>query len=113
MGGSVGGPPKPANENSPPASRPTADELREQQAIAAAMLVGEQLRREDRKQVYWLAFRLGTFAALMSVLGLLILFAYSRMREDFSPTFWMLVIGAAGAAGVVTAFWAYAEDRRE
>jgi len=108
MGENSGGSAKPA-----PTPRPTADDLREQQAIASAILLGEQLRREDRKQLYWLVLRLGIFSAAMSGFGLLILFAYSRMREDFSPTFWMLVIGALGGVGVVAAYWAYAEDRRE
>ncbi len=109
MGENVGGAPGPTRD--PRQLAP--DELREQQAIAAAMLIGEQLRREDRKQVHWLAKRLGIFAAAMSMFGLLILFAYSRMREDFQPAIWMLMIGAAGAAGIVAAYWAYVEDRRE
>lgn len=93
--------------------RPSADEIREQQAIAAAMMIGEQSRREDRRQIYWVALRIGVFVAIMALLGLLILFAYSRIREDYNPTFWMLAIGALGAAGVTVAYWAHTEGRRE
>jgi hypothetical protein len=96
-----------------PASRASADELREQQAIAAALLVGEEMRREERKQLHQLARRLGVFCTVMAVIGLLILFAYARIRQDFSPTFWMLLIGALGAAAATAAYWGYAEGRRE
>ncbi len=105
--------PNPAQGDRSHATRPSADELREQQAIAAALLIGEQLRQEDRKQVRWLAKRLGAFVAVMSLFGLLILFAYSRMREEYSPTVWMLILGAVGAAGIVATYWAYTGDRRD
>ena len=111
--GDEGKTPVPAREKPPAAARATADELREQQAIAAAMLIGEQSRREERKQHIWLAKRLGFFIAAMSIFGLLILFAYSRIREDFRPTLGMLAIGGVGAVGIVAMYWAYTEQRRE
>lgn len=104
------------NQGSParPASpaRPSADELREQQAIAAAMLIGEQMRREDRKHIYWYVKRVGFLLAGFSVFVLLMLFAMWRVRPEFNPTAWMLVTAAMGAGGVAAAYWAYAEDRR-
>jgi len=112
MGDSNGGAPKPAPGSPSPTARASAESMREQQAIAAAILIGEQVRREDRKHLYWLLKRLGLLVAALSFFGLLILFAYSRMRQDFSPTLWMLLIGAIGGGGVVAAYWAYTEDRR-
>ena len=105
--------PGPPREPKAAPARPTSGELREQQAIAAAMMIGEQMRREDRKQIHWLTKRLGFFTTAMSVFGLLILFAYSRMREDYHPTVSMLIIGAIGAVGAVAVYWAYTEERRE
>jgi hypothetical protein len=95
-----------------PVARPTTDDLREQRAIAAAMLIGEELRREDRRQVYWYVKRFGVFIAGCSFFMLLVLFALWRVRPEFNPTFWMLTISAVGAAGVAMTYWAFAEDRR-
>lgn len=95
-----------------PAARPSAEELREQQAIAAAMLVGEQMRREDRKHVYFYVKRIGLFLFVFALFVLLILFAMWRVRPEFNPTAWMLVTAALGAGGIAAVYWAYAEDRR-
>jgi hypothetical protein len=109
MGDELNGP---MNSGQPAARPAMADELREQQAIAAALMIGEQSRHEDRKQIYWITLRIGMLTAVISIFGLLILFAYSRIRQEFNPTLWMLFIGAVGAAGAAAAYWAYAEGRR-
>lgn len=93
-------------------ARPGADELREQQAIAAAMLIGEQMRLDDRKQIYWYVKRFGFLLAGFAFFVLLMLFAWWRVRPEFNPTLWMLVTAAIGAGGIAAAYWAYAEDRR-
>lgn len=95
-----------------PPARPSAEDLREQQAIAAAMLIGEQMRRDDRKQVYWYAKRIGFFLAGFAFFILLMVFTMWRIRQEFNPTGWMLATSAVGAGGLAMAYWAYAEDRR-
>lgn len=100
-------PPRPA-----PAARPSAEQLREQQAIAAAMLIGEQMRRADRSHVFWYAKRIGFLAAGFAVFMLLMLFAMWRVRPEFNPMGWMLAMAAVAAGGIAAVYWAYTEDKR-
>ncbi len=103
--------PGPQPRPTPPA-RPSAEELREQQAIAAALLIGEQMRRDDRKHVYWYVKRIGFFLAGFAFFILLMLFAMWRVRQEFNPTVWMLVMAAVGAGGIAAVYWAFTEERR-
>jgi hypothetical protein len=94
-------------------SASTDDAIREQQAIAAAMMIGEELRRGDRSQTHALAKRIGFFMASMAVFGLVVLFGYARLAGDeFNPYPYMIMLGLLAAASVVAAYWGYAESRR-
>ena len=89
------------------------DAIREQQAIAAAMMIGEELRRSDRTQMYVLARRVGFFMASMAVFGLVVLFGYARLAGDeFNPYPYMILLGLIVAGSVVAAYWGFAESRR-
>lgn len=96
----------------PPAVRPSADQLREEQAIAAAMLIGEQMHHADRTHVFWYAKRVGFLVAGFAVFMLLMLFAMWRVRPEFNPTGWMLAMAALAAGGIAAVYWAYAENKR-
>jgi H+/Cl- antiporter ClcA len=90
-----------------------ADALREQQAIAAAIMIGEEMRRSDRTHIYTLALRLGIFFVVMSFVGLVILFGLARISgDDFNPYPYMIVLGIVAGASGVAAYWGYAEARR-
>jgi len=90
------------------------DALREQQAIAAAQLVGEEMRREDRKRAMKLARRFVPLVAVFAVVLLLILFAYYRMAaDDFNPLPWVLGIAVFAAAAAVLGYLGYVESNRE
>lgn len=102
---------RPPNDAAKPAS--AEDAIREQQAIAAAMMIGEELRRSDRTQMYVLARRVGFFTASMAVFGLVVLFGYARLAGDeFNPYPYMIVLGLIVAGSAVAAYWGYAESRR-
>lgn len=101
--------PAPAPGESPGAG----DALREQQAIAAAMLVGERMRREERKQLYWYAKRVGIFTIALAAMGLVMLFGYAQLSKgEFNPTLLMIVLGAVAGVGAVVTYWAHTEERR-
>ncbi len=89
------------------------DALREQQAIAAAMMLGEKMRREERNHLYWYAKRIGMFAVALALVGLVMLFGYVQLTQgDFSPTVPVLLIGGAAGLGAVLWYWAHTEERR-
>jgi hypothetical protein len=91
----------------------TGDGLKEQQAIAAAMMIGEEMRRSDRAQTYLLTYRLAIFVGVLSLIGLVILFGYARIaRESFNPFPYMIGLGLIAAGSAVAAYWGYSESRR-
>ena len=91
----------------------TSDMLREQQAIAAAIMIGEEMRRSDRTETYVLARRIGIFVVAMAVCGLVILFGFARLAGDeFNPFPYMLLLGLVAAGGGAAAYWGYVEARR-
>ncbi len=97
----------------PGVPKPPADALREQQAIASALLIGEEMRRSDRAQTYTLTFRLAVFVGVMMLVGLMVLFGYARIAgESFNPYPYMIVLGVAAAGSAAVAYWGYAESRR-
>ena len=90
-----------------------AQTMREQEAIAAARLVGEQMRREDRSTAYFYAKRIGLFVSALSLAGMAMLFAYTQLaRGDFSPTVGMLALAFLAAGGASLAYWAHTESKR-
>lgn len=104
-------PQSPANEDAE--SSRIADAMREEQAIAQAMLMGEQARREGRSDLYFYAKRIGLFTVALGFAGLLMLFAYARISGgDFNPIPGMFGLGILTAGGAVAAYWAVTEAAR-
>lgn len=90
------------------------DALREQQAIAAAQLIGEEMRREDRQRSITIAKRLVPVVVVFLVVLLLLLFAYYRMAgDDFNPLPWAFGIAILGGITAVGWYLATAESRRK
>lgn len=90
-----------------------ADVLREQQAIASALLIGEKMRRSDRAETYGLMFRLAVFVGIMMAVGLMVLFGYARIAgESFNPFPYMIALGIGVAGSAAVAYWGYVESRR-
>lgn len=87
--------------------------LQEQQAIAAAMMVGEQMRRDNRSQVYFYIQRIALFVSVIAFMGMIIVYAYSRLRGgDFNPVLGLVLLGLVMAGGASVSYWAHAESRR-
>ena len=86
--------------------------LQEEQAIAAAMMLGDRIRREDRVQVYFYAQRIGMFGAVLAFMGMIMLFGYTRLTQgEFNPTPGMLLLGFFMAGGASVSYWAHAQAR--
>jgi hypothetical protein len=105
--------PAPPTERPPAAAQLTPDALREQQAIAAAMMIGENMRRGDHAQTYKLTRRLAVFVGAMAVFGLVILFALTRFAGDsFNPYPYMIGLGLVASASAAAVYWGYAASKR-
>lgn len=87
--------------------------LEEQQAIAAAMMIGEQLRRDNRVQIYYYTQRIALFVSVIAFMAMIMLYAYSRLRGgDFNPILGLIFFGLVMAGGASVSYWAHAESRR-
>lgn len=94
-----------------PSEDEAARQFREQQAIASAMMIGEEMRRESQAQLRFYAQRLGVFVFLLAVLGIIVLYAYARLKGDFNPLLGMLILGFTAAVGATVSYWAHVESR--
>lgn len=96
-----------------PGSGGAQGRLQEQQAIAAAMMVGEQMRRDNRAQVYFYIQRIALFVSVIAFMGMIIVYAYSRLRGgDFDPVLGLFLLGIVMAGGASVSYWAHVESRR-
>jgi hypothetical protein len=94
--------------------RVPSDTLREQQAIAAAMFFGDEMRRDGRAQTNTITLRLAGVVGIMSLIGLVILFGFARIAGDsFNPFPYMIVLGIVAAGSAVAAYWGFTESRRD
>ena len=94
----------------------TEDEqkLAEQEAIAKALLIGEQMRREDNSDIAWYARRIGIAISVVGFVLLLMLFAFTTMSKDAGiPIMGLLTTAAIIGAGAVTAYWGYSNSKKE
>ncbi len=67
--------------------------MREQEAIAAAMMLSEQMRREDRGTTYFYVKRIGLSVSALSLAGMIMLLAYTQLtRGEFNPTPGMVIL---------------------
>ena len=98
--------PSPAEADAGTEKRNAASEA---EAIAAAMMIGERMRREDKASYYHYGKRLGLGFAGVCALGLVFLFLYTLVRKDFSPMVGatLLTLGMLGGMG----FWYWATTR--
>lgn len=87
--------------------------LTEQEAIAAAMVLGEQMRADDRGPVYWYAKRIGIFMVALGIAGLVMLLGYTQLTQaEGTPVFGMLFLAAFSGAGAVLSYWGHVESKR-
>jgi drug/metabolite transporter (DMT)-like permease len=106
-------PPQPAPPAEPDAAEAERRQnLTEAEAIAAAMLIGERMRREQNAGVYFYTRRIGAFGAALSFAGLLLLLTYSRLDRDFSPFIWMVLLTIGMFAGGLAWYWAFSRANR-
>ena len=96
-----------------PDSERASGSFQEQQAIAAAMMIGEQMRRDNRVQVYFYTQRIALFVSALAFIAMIMLYAYSRLRGgDFNPILGLISFGLVMAGGASVSYWAHAESRR-
>ena len=87
--------------------------FQEQQAIAAAMMIGEQMRREGRARTYFYTQRIALFISVLAFMAMVMLYAYSRLRGgEFNPMLGLIFFGLIVAGGASVSYWAHAESRR-
>lgn len=95
------------------ASKDEPKNMAEAEAIAAAIMIGEKMRREQKSGAYFYARRLGLFGAGLCFAGLMILFTYTRLKRDFSPTIPMILLTLGLFAGGAVWYWAYSRTHRD
>ena len=87
--------------------------FQEQQAIASAMMIGEQMRRDSRSQAYFYTQRIALFISVLAFMAMIMLYAYARLRGgEFNPIFGLIFLGLIMAGGASVSYWAHAESRR-
>ncbi len=87
--------------------------FQEQQAIAAAMMIGEQMRRDGRAQAYFYTQRIALFVSVLAFMAMIMLYAYSRLREgEFDPILGLFCLALVMAGAASVSYWAHAESRR-
>lgn len=103
----TGGGPAPAE------GQEKASEFQEQQAIAAAMMLGEQMRRENRSQRYFYVQRISLFVSGLSFMAMIMLYAYSQLsRGEFNPLIGLIFFAFVMSGAASVSYWAYTEMRR-
>ena len=96
-----------------PDSERAAGSIQEQQAIASAMMVGEQMRRDNRVQVYFYTQRIALFVSALAFMAMFMLYTYSRLKGgDFNPILGLIFFGIIMAGGASVSYWAHTESRR-
>ena len=88
--------------------------LSEEEAIAAAMRIGEEMRRESDHHAAWYARRVGIAISILGVALMSMLFAYTVLSKDASaPIFGMLITAAIIAGGVFVTWWGYTREKSD
>ena len=96
-----------------PGAGDASRKFQEQQAIAAAMMIGEQMRRDGRAQAYFYTQRIALFVSVLAFMAMIMLYAYSRLREgEFNPVLGLFFLGLLMAGAASVSYWAHAESRR-
>jgi len=102
-----------SSKAAPSEGEEVASTFQEQQAIAAAMMLGEQMRRDNRSQKYFYIQRISLFASVLSFGAMIMLFAYSRLKQgEFNPLVGLIFFAFIMAGAASVSYWAYTEMRR-
>lgn len=91
---------------------PTISAAREQEAVAAAMAIGNQVLEDDNQQVYYYAKRIGAFVSVLSIFGVVIIAGYMQLnRDEFNAIPWFVLTALVGLLGIATATWAHRRSK--
>ena len=93
-------------------ARPMVSPTKEQQAVAAALAIGEQLDRARYDEVYYYAKRVGLGVGLLSLGGMALVVGYMLLnQEGFSPIPWFVGLAIVAIAGFGASLWAFQRTR--
>lgn len=99
-------------EPKPDGGQEKASRFQEQQAIAAAMILGEQMRRDNRSQKFFYVQRIALFVSGLSFMAMVMLYAYSQLRRgEFNPLIGLIFFAFVMAGAASVSYWAYTEMR--
>lgn len=77
------------------------------------MMLGAQMRRDNRSQKYFYIQRSSLFVSFLSFMAMIMIFGYSRLsRGEFNPLIGLIFFAFIMAGAVSTAYWASTEMRR-
>lgn len=93
-----------ANTATPQPTTITA--AREQEAVAAAMAIGEQMRTQDDGPIIFYAKRIGMFIAILSTVALFMTSLLARVDVEFKAIPWFMVEALCMATGLGISIWA-------
>lgn len=86
--------------------------LTEEEAIAEALRIGEEMRRESDSHAAWYARRVGIAISILGVALMSMLFAYTVLdKTDSVPIVGMLVTAAIVAGGAILAWWGFTREK--
>ena len=76
-------------------------------------MVGEEMRRDNRVQVYFYTQRIALFVSALAFMAMFMLYTYSRLKGgDFNPILGLIFFGIIMASGASVSYWAHTESRR-
>lgn len=86
--------------------------LTEQEAIAEALRIGEEMRRESDHHTAWYARRIGIAISVLGIALISMLFAYTVLdKSDSVPLLGMVATAAVIAVGVIVTWWGYTREK--
>jgi len=91
-----------------------ASRMSDEEALIAALRVEHEMRGTYRKELYSYARLIGAMLTLISIVGLIMVRAYSRLRPGQYPPgrLYSIVMVIFLAAGVCTYVWAFLQSGR-
>lgn len=95
-----------------PAKPATIIDAKEQQAVAQALAIGQQMSRSNYQEVYYYGKRIGFFVGLLSIGGIALVAGYKMLNpETFQPVPWFLGLTLTAVAGFGTTLWVIQKSR--
>lgn len=81
--------------------------LSEREAVAAVRDMGVDMEVDDTQQTLRYVRQVGVLVALVSATGLLLAFAYARLRQgEYDPTFFYVLFAVTTSAGISAGVYA-------